>query len=629
MSETTITPARVLYRLLCPLLRAEDIAIIEGVHPATMRRHLQVLSQRGLVEKVEPGTIANSQHTFYLTQAGLVTVARQLQVEPEALARTRGADETSILRLLPRLSTLITTQNFIRHLALFAPDMLCYPNGYRANLQFHWVRDWSHAFQWKGHPARVEVSASLVFRRLARQNEADAFFPVFLLADGGLSGTTDRLIIERKLEQLLRYRESAERTLHYAQFPPVIVIVPTPHQREHWQRVALEVAEDLRLDPLAGAIACVPPDQADVSAWTLAWQGLSNHTPCRLQEYLIPMSIEALPDGFLPKREVGEPNLKPVGASKRLLVRGHYAVRSKLEGQGDEAVAWLGIRLSHRQQTLLNTLYAAPLLSTEEIAALFGLSEPTTTRALYDLQQAGCIEREATEAGKRWRLTTQGLRLMAAMLHVRLAHVAEWVEGKPVQRGLLVLRRTMRHTAGVYDFLARLHRAAQESGHQISWWETGGWCERNYRDHGGLRSLRPDAALEYRTDSRRVRLWLEWDRGQMGSSALEKKFFAYAHYVHSREWARELRPLPTLLVVTPDPGHEQRIQRMARTCAEEGLIVRTTTTSRLAEHSPLAPIWLTGVAGRQQAQRQSWLMSEPPAEPRAASSQPAGAYATK
>lgn len=58
-----------------------------------------------------------------------------------------------------------------------------------------------------------------------------------------------------------------------------MVLVTTLHQVEYWQRVALEVAARLRLAPLRGVIAYVPPDQVLSSAWTLPWQGLSDHAP--------------------------------------------------------------------------------------------------------------------------------------------------------------------------------------------------------------------------------------------------------------------------------------------------------------------------------------------------------------
>lgn len=115
----------------------------------------------------------------------------------------------------------------------------------------------------------------------------------------------------------------------------------------------------------------------------------------------------------------------------------------------------------------------------------------------------------------------------------------------------------------------------------------------------------------------------------MGGSALEKKFFAYAHYVRSREWARELRPLPALLVVTPDPAQEQRIQRIARSCAKAGLIVQTTTASHLDQQGPLAPIWLTTGNRKRPPMRRSWLAGDPDEESTSVASQAAGAYVTK
>jgi hypothetical protein len=74
--------------------------------------------------------------------------------------------------------------------------------------------------------------------------------------------------------------------------------------------------------------------------------------------------------------------------------------------------------------------------------------------------------------------------------------------------------------------------------------------------------------------------------------------WAYAHYTRSREWARELRPLPGLLIVTPDLAQEQRIQRIAQTCAEAGFIVYTTTAIRLERQRLLDPIWLTTLPDR-------------------------------
>ena len=86
---------------------------------------------------------------------------------------------------------------------------------------------------------------------------------------------------------------------------------------------------------------------------------------------------------------------------------------------------------------------------------------------------------------------------------------------------------------------------------------------------------------------------MEWAQGQITGAALAVKLRAYARSTRSREWARELRPLPGLLVITPDLSQEQCLQRLAWTCAEAGLILRTTTSSRWEQQGTLGPIWLT------------------------------------
>lgn len=108
------------------------------------------------------------------------------------------------------------------------------------------------------------------------------------------------------------------------------------------------------------------------------------------------------------------------------------------------------------------------------------------------------------------------------------------------------------------------------------------------------------------TDKRRLRISLGMgsgtdDRCAGGEAAGLRPLY------HSREWARELRPLPDLLVVTPGPGQEQRIQRLAWTCAEAGLMIRTTTVSRLEQQGPLAPVWLTMLSNQLYRLRQPLL----------------------
>lgn len=119
-------------------------------------------------------------------------------------------------------------------------------------------------------------------------------------------------------------------------------------------------------------------------------------------------------------------------------------------------------------------------------------------------------------------------------------------------------------------------------------------CERRYQVNEQWHNLRPDALAEYRAGERRIRFWLEWDRGTMNVRDLTTKCSAYAHYLVSREWARERSPLPLLVCVTPDIAQEQRLARMAQATLAQtrGLMLWTTTSERLDEHGPLAPIWI-------------------------------------
>ena len=100
-----------------------------------------------------------------------------------------------------------------------------------------------------------------------------------------------------------------------------------------------------------------------------------------------------------------------------------------------------------------------------------------------------------------------------------------------------------------------------------------------------------------------MRFWLEWDRGTMNVRDLAVKFTSYAHYIASREWAREHLMLPVLICVAQDIAQEKRIQRIAkdRLTRSPGVVLWTTTAVLLKGHGPLAPIWLQGRSRSSQA----------------------------
>lgn len=185
------------------------------------------------------------------------------------------------------------------------------------------------------------------------------------------------------------------------------------------------------------------------------------------------------------------------------------------------------------------------------------------------------------------QLSLRNLAILEEPLHVD--------ESSLVRRGESWLLRHIQHTAGIYGFFAALAQATrQQPDHEFCWWETGAMCERCCQVNEEWHNLRPDALAEYRSGERRIRFWLEWDRGTMNVRDLTTKSAAYVHYLASREWARERSPLPLLVCVTPEIAQEQRLVRVAQATLTQarGLLLWTTTSELLAEHRPLALIWM-------------------------------------
>jgi hypothetical protein len=264
-------------------------------------------------------------------------------------------------------------------------------------------------------------------------------------------------------------------------------------------------------------------------------------------------------------------------------------------------VALLSLRLNLRHLALLRWLWTFPLLATPDLAALSGADEETIRRYLATLFLTGCLSRIATKEGLRWLLRERGLRYVAAQHQVTVQRVAERnpeqrTPGAParVQRGALMLRRHLHHTAGLYRFLRRLYRAAAtHAQHRVLWFESGRHSERSYRRHGVWHNFRPDAAFAYQAGEQRLVAWLEWDEGSMSLRNLTAKLHEYQRVVRGREWVRyDTRTVPLLLFVVPDSGQERRVvQIVRRILTNTGITVRSTTANRLATYGPLAPIW--------------------------------------
>lgn len=626
---------RLLHWLLrYPFQRAEDLNLAAGISIATAYRHLNVLHSVGLIEHIMPPMLGTGAcRLYHLSNLGLHVLAAHEQADPVEMARAWSTDERGLLRLLPQLSSLVTLQECINGLVAHAPEALA-QDGHRPEVRWHWVRDYAHRFLYREKLMRCTADAALLLR--VRSKTADGlstqeqWYSLFVLLDAEIA---DARWLKQRLERLLCYRESAERWPVYQHYPPALVLVATPHRMELWQRYTMEASAALHVAPLAGAVACVPDNNQPTpfNPWRSGWKTLATHVPCKLQHLLHPMPIEAIPPGLWDHHTTNTlgPEVIPANDAATLstlprkrgrIIVGNYMDRAKaipgeqVGGDHDEKEkrALLGLSLGRRHLDLLALTFTYPLLHIREMAALLELEVSSIERYLGALYRRDCVVPIGTSRGQRWRLSERGLRLIAAMHHVHIQRIATVEESDKgtmlVQQGLNVLLLHLEHTAGIYGFFASLAQAAmkertQGHDHRLLWWETGAACERRYRDHDHWHNLRPDAVAEYQAGERRVHFWFEWDRGTMATRDLATKCQTYAHYISSREWAKECSTLPLLLCVTPDVAQERRVQRVAQASLilTPGLLIWTTTEVLLNRYGPIASIWLQGITQSSQA----------------------------
>lgn len=417
-----------------PFQRVEDWALALGVATSTASRQINQCEQLGLIEYVAPALGADSCRLFYLSARGLLAVAALEGADAASLAASYGADERGLLRLLPRLHALMFLQNVVNALVARAPIALA-PGGTRKELNWHWRRDYQHTFTFHRKSVHCVADAVLIFHlhphSLMWTEAEESFYSAFILLDTGMVGNHDERVVRERLGKLLCYRECEARLPFHRFFPPVLVLVQTPRQREVWQRCAIEVAAQLRLNPLCGAIVSLPRETAPTSAWPLPWSDLATRASCRLEGLFLPMPRGALPAGAVIQPQV---EAHPAGADGRrgLALKGNFSARAKevaaspCLGQAErDAVSLLSLRLSRRHLDVVHHLYARPLMARAELATLFDVQEETLERYLSDLRHYGCIHAHETEAdGPHLRLSSRGLRLVAAVHHIPLQHVA-------------------------------------------------------------------------------------------------------------------------------------------------------------------------------------------------------------
>jgi predicted transcriptional regulator len=586
------------------LQRVEDLTRALETSEKTVYRHLTRLVEAALVEYITPSlSVKNTCRLYYLSQKGIQIAAEQEHIDAGSLASYQGASEYVVLHLLPRMASLLRLQELVNGLVTLAPAMLAHPGGYRAELAWHWQRDYGYTFLDQGQQWNYTADAALYFHRKALPPARGEDYCALLYIDSDLSSNDNARQIRRRLEATLHYRDRPERGYSTQMFPPLIVLACSPRQQAIWQYHAARIATTLHAQPLIGAIAVVPSGEPLESVWTLPWQKLSVAAPCRLRDLFLPLAREALPPGLLQTRNVFL-NLDK-GAE---LLHGDFRRRASTMSlipqsgeQEQEVVALLGLCLSQRHLEVLHMLYQHPLLTFEELAALLNLQGETVTRYLYELRRYSCIEKSDEAQNTRWQLSSRGLRFIAASCHVPLQDITELEpeqkgdEQPTRQRGIVRLMQHLPLTIAIYAFFAALHDDMYESGpeHTIAWWEMGAHCEHRYTYRGNRYTLRPAAAFVYRAGQSRLSAWLEWDGLDVSEPDLAYRLDTYAQFVRSREWtAAGFSSLPMLLIITNKPQRTEMVTAQTHQhLANTGMLVRLTTTANVAEQGPLAPIW--------------------------------------
>src|SRR5258708_7865769 len=179
---------RLLHWLLhYPLQRADDlvIGVARWTSRATVYRHLQGLEARGLVERVLPRTPATGKWLFHLSDLGLHVLARHLERPSRELARTWQADEAGLLRLLPRLPTLLVLQDMVNGLVTHAAEAMTTRGRKPQLVRWTWQRDVTHRFPYRDQLMRFFVDgvvALCIRTQRADGSTLDQWYGLFILS---------------------------------------------------------------------------------------------------------------------------------------------------------------------------------------------------------------------------------------------------------------------------------------------------------------------------------------------------------------------------------------------------------------------------------------------------------------
>lgn len=602
-----------------PFQRGHDlvVALSPWLGRSAVYRRVADLEERHLVEAVSVGA-AGRERLYHLSPIG--THACHMwhhahETHESAAPLTLREERERFVRLLPRLPVWLVIQDLVKSLVVGAAQALVRAGtGERAEVvRWNWLRDYSHAFVPRGQPERVlrvraDGALALCFRfpSSAHPRALQEQWQTFLLMHCPLD---EMALPKRRLDRVLRWRESEERWPMYDQMPPVLILATTPRQAEWWHRAWTHVATTWKMDGPVGAVVSLEGHPIE-DGWRLPWRNVGTNASCHLRDLVYPRNAPALPE-LVEAPSVWTAEAETVWHAPPYAGRFSYALATKAQQfassarQTPQSVSsahhvdyrLLSLLLTPRQWEILALCVAHPLGERDELSVWLGLRSKPVQILLTDLAHKGLLICRATTCGGRWHLTDAGLRLLAraTSCHVhRLARLPV-TPGVPLQqRGVAGLLHQLSHTAGIYAFFTDLMRGLADLPEAcVRWWETGAPCEQVFTYREQVYHFKPDALACVQIGARTIRFWLEWDRGTMGMRDLERKCATYAAYLVSREWASMGTSPPALVYVAPEIAQERRFLATATALLAHisTLHLVTTTASLLATRGVLAPIW--------------------------------------
>jgi len=199
-------------------------------------------------------------------------------------------------------------------------------------------------------------------------------------------------------------------------------------------------------------------------------------------------------------------------------------------------------RLTPRDREIMRLVWEHRTLTTHQIARLLFGSYSSAKERLSTLHRIRALDRFRPYIGQgsapwHYILDAPGAQILAG---ARSQTLTEF--GYRRDRVLtLAYRASLDHTVGVNDFFVDLASHTREHDTRLRWW-TAAQCEAEWGD-----IVRPDAAGKWTDNDKRVRFYLEHDRGTESLRRLAEKVDAYSELrrVTSRRDAVVLFWLPS------------------------------------------------------------------------------------